>query len=66
MFETLLKAGADLNVVRRDGASVLALAIFSNARILNCHMMIEYADRAEISYVHRLSLAFLEPNNIFR
>ena len=29
MFETLLKAGADVNVVRRDGASVLALAIVS-------------------------------------
>ena len=27
MFETLLKAGADVIVVRRDGASVLALAI---------------------------------------
>jgi hypothetical protein len=27
MFETLLKAGADLNAVRRDGASVLAMAI---------------------------------------
>jgi ankyrin repeat protein len=70
MFETLLKAGADVNVVRRDGASVLALAIVSgNARILNCHMMpkmIEYAASAEISYVRRLSLAFLEPNNMFR
>ena len=69
MFETLLKAGSDLNVVRRDSASVLALAIVSNARILNClmmHKMIEYASSAEISYVRRLSLAFLEPNNIFR
>jgi hypothetical protein len=70
MVETLLKAGADVNVVRRDGASVLALAIFSgNARILNCRMMpkmIEYAESAEISYVHHLSLAFLEPTNIFR
>jgi hypothetical protein len=68
MFETLLKAGADVNVVRRDGASVLALAIVSgNARILNCMpKMIEYAESAEISYVRRLSLAFLEPNNIVR
>jgi hypothetical protein len=70
MFETLLKAGADVHVVRRDGASALALAIVSGkARILNCRMMptmIEYAESAEISYVRRLSLAFLEPNNIFR
>jgi hypothetical protein len=70
MFETLLKAGADVSVVRRDGASVLALVIVSgNARIQNCCMMptmIEYAESAEISYVRRLSLAFLEPNNIFR
>jgi ankyrin repeat protein len=70
MFETLLKAGADVNVVRPDGASVLALAIVSgNAPILNCRMMptmIEYAASAEISFVRRLSLAFLEPNNIFR
>jgi hypothetical protein len=28
--------------------------------------MIEHAESAEISYVRRLSLAFLEPNNIFR
>jgi ankyrin repeat protein len=70
MFEALLKAEADVNVVRRDGASGLALAIVSgNARILNCRMMpkmIEHAESAEISYVRRLSLAFLEPNNIFR
>jgi ankyrin repeat protein len=70
MFEKLLKTGADVNVVRRDGASVLALAIVSgNARILNCRMMpkmIEYDESAEISYVRCLSLAFLEPNHIFR
>jgi hypothetical protein len=70
VFEKLLKAGADVNVVRRDGASALALAIVSgNAWILNCRMMpkmIEHAESAEISYVRRLSLAFLEPNNIFR
>ena len=70
MFETLLKAGADVHVVRRDGASALALAIVSGkARILNCRMMptmIEYAESAEISYVHCLSLAFLEPTSIFR
>ena len=70
MFETLLKAGADVNVVRRDDASVLALAIvYGNARILNCRMMpkmIECAESAEVSYVRRLLLAFLDPNNIFR
>ncbi len=70
MFETLLKTGADVNVVRRDGASALTLAIVSNNdRMLNCRMMprmIEYAESAEISYVLRLSLAFSEPNNIFR
>ena len=56
-------------MVRRDGVSVLAMVIVSgNARILKCHMlpkMIEYAESAEISYVYRLSLAFLEPKNIF-
>jgi len=68
MFEALLKAGADLNVVRRDGASALALAIVSgNARILNCMpKMIEYDESAEISYVRCLSLAFLAPNHIAR
>ena len=67
VFEKLLKAGADVNVVRCDGASALALAIVSgNARILNCMpKMIEY-DSAEISYVRCLSLAFLAPNNISR
>jgi hypothetical protein len=80
MFETLLKAGADVNVVRRDGISALQLALVAgNARILNwMHQMIEYDDSvemdqmieydesAEISYVRRLSLAFLGPSNIFR
>ena len=68
MFETLLKAGADVNVVRPDGASALALAIVSgNARMLNCMpKMIQYDKSAESSYVRCLSLAFLEPNNIFR
>jgi hypothetical protein len=28
--------------------------------------VIEYAESPEISYMRRLSLAFLEPNNIFR
>jgi hypothetical protein len=66
MFESLLEANADLNAVRRDGASALALSIFSsNARILNrIPNLIEYDERAEISYVRRLSLAFLAPNNI--
>jgi hypothetical protein len=67
MFETLLKAGADVNVVRRDGASALALAIVSNNdRMLNCRMMPRMIEYAEISYVRCLSLAFSEPNNIFR
>ncbi len=69
MFETLLKAGADVNVARRDSASVVALAMVSgHVPILNCRMMpkmIEYAESVEI-YMRHLSLAFLEPNNIFR
>ena len=64
MFETLLKTGSDVNVVRRDGTLFVALVIVSgNARILNCRMipkMIEYTKSAEISYVCRLLLAFLE------
>jgi hypothetical protein len=28
--------------------------------------VIEYAESPEISYMRRLSLAFLDPNNIFR
>ena len=68
MFEKLLKAGADVNVVRRDGTSALQLAIVSgNARILTCMpKMIDYDESAEISYVRCLSLAFLAPNHIFR
>jgi hypothetical protein len=68
IFETLLEANADVKAVRRDGASALALSIFSsNARILSrIPTMIEYDEGAEISYVRRLSLAFLAPDNIFR
>jgi hypothetical protein len=68
VFESLLKAGADVNVVRRDGTSALQLAIVSgNARILNCMpRMMDYDESAEISYVRCLSLAFLAPNHIIR
>jgi hypothetical protein len=68
LFESLLEANADVKAVGRDGASALALSIFSsNARILNrIPKMLEYDESAEISYVRRLSLAFLAPNNIFR
>jgi hypothetical protein len=68
VFEKLLKAGADVNVIRCDGASALALAIVSgNDRILNCMpKMIEHGKSAEISYVRCLSLAFLAPNHIVR
>jgi hypothetical protein len=68
MVESLLEANADVKAVRRDGASALALSIFSsNSRILNrIPKMIEFDESAEISYVRRLSLAFLAPKNIFR
>ena len=68
VFDALVKAGADVNVVRRDGTSALQLAIVSgNARILTCMpKMIDYDESAEISYVRCLSLAFLAPNHIFR
>jgi hypothetical protein len=68
MFESLLEANADVKAVRRDGASALALSVFSsNARILSrIPTMIEYDEGAEISYVRRLSLAFLAPDNISR
>jgi ankyrin repeat protein len=69
VFEKLLKAGADVSVVRRDGTSALQLAIVSgNARMLNCMLpkMIENDESAESSYVHCLSLAFLAPTHISR
>jgi hypothetical protein len=67
MFESLVETNTEVKVVRRDGASALALSIFSNnTRILN-HIpkVIEYDGRAESSYVRRLPLAFLAPNNVF-
>ncbi len=68
VVEALLKAKADVNVVRRDGASALQLAIVSgNARVLNLMpKMIECDESAETSYVRCLSLAFLAPNHISR
>jgi hypothetical protein len=68
MFETLLKVGADVYVVRPDGASALALVIVSsNDGMLNCMpKMIEYDESAESSYVRCLSVGFLAPNHIFR
>jgi hypothetical protein len=68
VFETLLKSGADVNVVRRDGTSALQLAIVAgNARMLNCMpKMIQYDESAESSYVRCLSLAFLAPTHISR
>ena len=67
MFESLVETNTDVKLVRRDDASALALPIFSNnTRILH-HIpkMIEYDESAEISYVRRLPLAFLAPNNVF-
>ena len=60
MFEALLEAKADVNVINGDAG---------NDRILNCTpkiMTIEYDESAEVSYVRRLSLAFLAPNHIVR
>ena len=59
MFESLVETNTDVKLVRRDGASALALCIFSNnTRIMN-HIpkMIEYDESAGISYVRRLPLA---------
>ncbi len=71
MVDSLLEANADVKAVCSDGASALALSIFSsNSRILKripkmMPKMIKFDESAEISSVRRLSLAFLA-KNIFR
>jgi ankyrin repeat protein len=69
IFGKLLTAKADVNVLRDDGKSALQLAIVTgNDRILNrmnrINKIIEFDERTDSSYVHRLSQAFLQTSNI--